>query len=58
MDAKDYYIELMAHGITPTEQDLLAWMDEEMEMAESMKAMHEDCLEKEGEQWTKPSPPS
>lgn len=47
MNAKDRYIELVSQGITPTEQDLLDWLDEEMMLAEWWEEHQRDIKELE-----------
>lgn len=48
MSAKDRYIELLTNGRTPTDQDLLDWLDEELEHAEWWAEFQSEQLEKGG----------
>jgi hypothetical protein len=48
MNAKDYYIECASAGIEPTEEGLLAWLDDEREAWEWYRAMEQDRLEQQG----------
>jgi hypothetical protein len=56
MNAKDFYIECAARGITPTEQMLLDWLDEELIQLEHERERQAERLAEQAEEGGPPCP--